>query len=456
MFEFELENVSRAVLHDFLHAHPFYNTSQQSQRYVRLVEPRFTVPPFKQTEIRRLFERGVQESWNVYTELTDLLADELAGQRQLEQLGMAGKRKMQREIQERAMEAARYALCVAFHASLIYTIDGVTLWRLVRLQNLTWEAAHIVQQMVSQVQAIDPWFFEQLNRYPVPKSEDLPERQVIHVAPDDAEFQREFDGGLAGLKSRLVDYTPNAEGMIAQAVRVVLRLPGSRLSDDAALELALNPAKNPYFLDPLNLTMAAPLAKALGHAQYSFQKKLSHVADSQNQRHRTIPSSRAVSILMNPMTPDYVMPALIARTREARERFEAWMREVWQIRNACREAGALAEYANYLLPQGTAIRMIETGALMHLWYKFVNRSCLRAEEEIWLTTMQEIEQIRAVHPRIGEKLGPPCFVRKLAHQGQELEEELGKVRYCNQGRLYCRQPVWSFYPSLTIENSLLV
>src|SRR5882724_1166685 len=35
-FEFGLENVSRQFVWSFLHAHPFYNSEQQSQRYVRL------------------------------------------------------------------------------------------------------------------------------------------------------------------------------------------------------------------------------------------------------------------------------------------------------------------------------------------------------------------------------------------------------------------------------------
>src|SRR5450755_104155 len=35
-FEFGLENISRHFVWSFLHAHPFYNSEQQSQRYVRM------------------------------------------------------------------------------------------------------------------------------------------------------------------------------------------------------------------------------------------------------------------------------------------------------------------------------------------------------------------------------------------------------------------------------------
>src|SRR6202451_2651401 len=59
-FEFGLENVSRQFVWSFLHAHPFYNSEQQSQRYVRLDRVQAYVPPagprFGAAE-REIFER---------------------------------------------------------------------------------------------------------------------------------------------------------------------------------------------------------------------------------------------------------------------------------------------------------------------------------------------------------------------------------------------------------------
>jgi thymidylate synthase ThyX len=43
-FEFGLENISRQFVWSFLHAHPFYNSEQQSQRYVRLDRAQAYVP----------------------------------------------------------------------------------------------------------------------------------------------------------------------------------------------------------------------------------------------------------------------------------------------------------------------------------------------------------------------------------------------------------------------------
>src|ERR1700685_3017986 len=59
-FEFGLENVSRQFVWSFLHAHPFYNSEQQSQRYVRLNRAHAYVPPedlYFSAACREIYER---------------------------------------------------------------------------------------------------------------------------------------------------------------------------------------------------------------------------------------------------------------------------------------------------------------------------------------------------------------------------------------------------------------
>src|SRR5690349_11374790 len=81
-FEFGLENVSRQFVWSFLHAHPFYNSEQQSQRYVRLDRAQAYVPAlagepngaahFGPAE-RGIYENAVAKAWDCYRELTRLL-----------------------------------------------------------------------------------------------------------------------------------------------------------------------------------------------------------------------------------------------------------------------------------------------------------------------------------------------------------------------------------------------
>src|ERR1700748_1470537 len=63
-FEFGLENISRQFVWSFLHAHPFYNSEQQSQRYVRLNRAHAYVPPeslFFNEGCREIYERSIAQ-----------------------------------------------------------------------------------------------------------------------------------------------------------------------------------------------------------------------------------------------------------------------------------------------------------------------------------------------------------------------------------------------------------
>src|SRR5260370_233226 len=75
-FEFGLENISRQFVWSFLHAHPFYNSEQQSQRYVRLDRAQAYVPPvdlYFNQQCREIYEQAIARAWNYYRELSALL-----------------------------------------------------------------------------------------------------------------------------------------------------------------------------------------------------------------------------------------------------------------------------------------------------------------------------------------------------------------------------------------------
>ncbi|HXO61493.1 MAG TPA: FAD-dependent thymidylate synthase, partial [Candidatus Acidoferrales bacterium] len=75
-FEFGLENVSRQFVWSFLHAHPFYNSEQQSQRYVRLDRAHAYVPPlslFFDEGSKEIYEQAIARAWDYYRELSALL-----------------------------------------------------------------------------------------------------------------------------------------------------------------------------------------------------------------------------------------------------------------------------------------------------------------------------------------------------------------------------------------------
>src|ERR1043166_8762745 len=75
-FEFGLENVSRQFVWAFLHSHPFYNSEQSSQRFVRLDEVAAYVPPGLDGPARAVYEKELGDAWEAYRALSALLKED--------------------------------------------------------------------------------------------------------------------------------------------------------------------------------------------------------------------------------------------------------------------------------------------------------------------------------------------------------------------------------------------
>jgi thymidylate synthase ThyX len=224
---------------------------------------------------------------------------------------------------------------------------------------------------------------------------------------------------------------------VAEAYRAVLALTESACSDDEALDRLLNPARNSYRLETLNIGVHAPIMRALQHANFTFAKKISHTADSQDQRHRMVPGSRPLLALTDTRAPDFLTPMLIAGNARAREVYERAMADAWAAKNELLDRGVPAEIALYLLPNAKAIRLVESGSLLHLLHKWTMRTCFNAQEEIYQASMEEVEQVRAALPALGRYLGPPCYIRAGV-----------ATPICTEGSHFCGVKVWQEFPKI--------
>lgn len=439
--QFAIENVSRHFIWNFLHSHPFYNSEQVSQRYVRVAPDQMVIPPLR-GEALACFERTLSEQVEAYRHLIDLLIPTVEA---LYYARFPARRPRsgvisplaRRWIPRKAQEVARYVLPVATTAYLYHTISLLTLLRynrLCRQYDVPTETQAVVQRMVDAVLAHDP-DIEKVLESPLPLEETIEYRFWLEARPTShwsREFRREFDASLEGHTSKLIAWKPNNEAILAQAVREVLGVPRAALSDDEAIALVLDPARNAYLGEALNLTTMSKLTRALHHPTYTFRKKLSHTADSQDQRHRMTPGSRPMLTAYLTEDPDYITPALIRHNDRARRLFDATMARVWEAINRLREMGVPDEYASYLLPNAVAIRFTESADLLALHHKLRLRLCYNAQEEIFNASRDEALQIAEVNPRIGKYLAAPCTLRHMA----------GKRPICPEGDRYCGVRVW--------------
>ena len=299
------------------------------------------------------------------------------------------------------------------------------------------EASDVIGRMVALAREHDPAFFERVGSPPLDAA-DIVESRWPRAMAAAASTAADIDARLGTRASLLVDHSANAESVTAEAVRTVLGQDRTALSDDDAIERALSPAFNAYRLEPLDLAPYSPLSRVSHHAHYTFLKKLSHTADSQDQRHRMTPASRPMLTLTHTETSDVVVPPLIAANREARAVFEESVGKSWAAKERLLTMGVSDEVAVYVLPNATALRFHESGSLMYLAHKWVMRTCLNAQEEIYRASMDELEQVRAVHPRLARHMGPPCVLRR------------GRITpTCTEGEHFCGIPVWRDFPNIT-------
>jgi thymidylate synthase ThyX len=350
------------------------------------------------------------------------------------------RKKVEREAEKKAIETARYVIPLAAFTSMVHTVSGIVLHRLHRMMrtgDVPAETRVVVEAMVGLVKQLDPSFFDRVGEGPLAEEEVVEARLPALRRDGDAEAAR-LDGLLAGRVSRLVSHMPNAEATTADAVRAVVGASPETLPDDEALEQLLHPGLNRYRLETLQLSVHSPLARAMHHASYTFLKKLSHTADSQDQRHRMVPASRPLMTLTDTRRPDCITPPLVARNREALELYEAALERAWAAKNRLLELGAPLETALYVLPNAKALRFHETGSLLYLAHKWVMRTCFNAQEEIYRASMDELEQVRALHPRLARHMGPPCVLRH------------GRITpTCTEGEHFCGVPVWRSFPNVT-------
>ena len=439
-FQFTLENVSRQLLWSFLHAHPFYNSEQVSQRYVEVGPDRVVVPSLGARALA-LYRETVASQLECYEDLATLLVDPVkAAYFAIFPARRKEADKHASAIRKKAQEVARYVLPIGTFAHLYHTVSGLTLHRYNRLclaLDVPTETRLVVMAMIDAVNVHDPLFFSRIED-PIPL-EKTPEYGILGAltgaipSPSARGFLSTFDAELQGRASRLVDYKLHAEREMARSVRQVLGVAADALDDRAAIELVLSPTRNPLLAETLTLTSLDKLSRALFHPHYTFQKKLSHSADSQDQRHRLAPATRPVlAAHYAGGAPDVVTPSLLAQTPEALERFHITVERVWQGIDHLLADGVPAEMALYLLPNAFPIRFEESGDLAALHHKWTTRLCYTAQEEIWRATCDEVCDVRAIHPAIAAHLAPPCGLRAEARAAP----------ICPEGVRFCGVRVW--------------
>lgn len=461
-FIFVLDNVSRLAIWSFFHSHPYYNSEQVSQRY-REVTGELMAAPDLPNHLASVYDNATQTSFDAYSKMVEILTPDFENlysqvfPARAKAQGEAARARFASDVQKRAQEVARYVLPLATPAHLYHTVNGLTLLRYYVLANqpdAPTEVRYIVNQMVSQVLEMDPYFLggpgHPLDLSPLAGEQSLEAetftdwRANLNQERHGIErFFEDYDARLEGLNSKLVSHNPNGEKLFAGSIRTVMGMDGASLSDDDAIARVLAGSQNSYHGQAVYLGMHSKLMQTMNHVQFTFQKRISGAEDAQNQRHRGTPGSSPLLTAHLRQNPDVITPWAIARNPEALQVYNHAVQTMWGAKNQLLAADANPEVALYLLPNSHNVRFYESGSLLNYYWKWIKRLCLDAQREISETAWQEVKQVREVHPIIGQYVdGPPCVMR----------DRSSRRPICPEGERYCGIPVWRNYELDDLPN----
>lgn len=150
-FTFAVEGVSRTLTHQLVR-HRIASFSQQSQRYVRLDEFNYIIPPEieKNEEAKKIFIDAMENSKEAYKKITEILIADKEGE---------GNKSA---IEKASIEDARYVFPNACETKIVFTMNARTLLNFFELRccnRAQWEIRQLATEMLRKCKEIAPTLF---------------------------------------------------------------------------------------------------------------------------------------------------------------------------------------------------------------------------------------------------------------------------------------------------------
>ncbi|MGL5067405.1 MAG: FAD-dependent thymidylate synthase [Sarcina sp.] len=152
-FTFAVEGVSRSLSHQLVR-HRIASYSQQSQRYVKLAQFEYVMPPsIESDEIAKdIFIQSMQNAQKSYDELSERL--------KVKYIEDGIKDKV---AEKKAIEDARYVFPNACETKIVFTMNARTLYNFFNhrcCERAQWEIREMADEMLVQVKEIAPTLFK--------------------------------------------------------------------------------------------------------------------------------------------------------------------------------------------------------------------------------------------------------------------------------------------------------
>ena len=187
-FTFAIEGISRACTHQIVR-HRIASYSQQSQRYVKLEQFEYIIPPAieKNPEAKRIFIETMERDQEAYDELVDLLLEDILIDKHAADYGSCIKEVLKenpdvapdrskvldlyaekffedyRKAEKQAIEDARYVFPNACETKIVVTMNARSLLHFFNVRccnRAQWEIREMATEMLRECKKIAPALFK--------------------------------------------------------------------------------------------------------------------------------------------------------------------------------------------------------------------------------------------------------------------------------------------------------
>lgn len=160
-FTFAVEGVSRTLTHQLVR-HRIASYSQQSQRYVKLDQFEYIIPPAIESnpKSKELFIKAMEEDQKYYDEISSILYKEHYDKHIS---GGLSERAAKRKAEKESIEDARYIFPNACETKIVFTMNARTLLNFFRLRccnRAQWEIRELAIEMLQEVKKVYPILFK--------------------------------------------------------------------------------------------------------------------------------------------------------------------------------------------------------------------------------------------------------------------------------------------------------
>lgn len=162
-FTFAVEGVSRVLTHQLVR-HRMASYSQQSQRYVKLEQFEYVIPPAIQAvpKAKALFIQAMEEDQAAYNKLVEILESDLYEGLLLKGLS---EKKARAQAEKTAIEDARYVFPNACETKIVLTMNARGLINFFEhrcCERAQWEIRALAVEMLKQVRTVAPLVFKEV------------------------------------------------------------------------------------------------------------------------------------------------------------------------------------------------------------------------------------------------------------------------------------------------------